>query len=390
MSKEIRDVVIVAYGRSAISKTGKKGALRDANPVDYAGEVLQGVLKKVPQLATEMIDDLIVGCAKPEGVQGHNVARMISLRAGLPYSVPSQTVNRFCSSGLQTISIGANAIAVGEAEVIVAGGVESMSAIPMGTDPKNWNPWIAEHEKGAYLSMGITAENVAEKYDISREEMDAFAVESHVKAAVAQEAGIFDNEIIPVAGIDEEGNPIVFAQDQGIRKNSSMESLAKLPTVFKEEGRVTAGTASQTSNGAAFVVLMTREKAETLGIKPIAVFKGFSVAGVDPALMGLGPIYAVPKILAKTGLTVEDLDVIELNEAFAAQALPCMKELTLDAAKVNPNGGAIALGHPLGATGSILMSKILNQLERTNGKYGLVTMCIGGGMGAAGIVEMCE
>ncbi|ALS00396.1 acetyl-CoA acetyltransferase [Enterococcus silesiacus] len=390
MSKNVRDVVIVAYGRSAISKTGKKGALREANPVDFAGEVLKGVLAKIPELETEAIDDLIVGCAKPEYVQGYNVARIIGLRAGLPWSVAGQTVNRFCSSGLQTISIGANAIAVGQAEVIVAGGVESMSAIPMGSDPKTWNPWVAEHEKGAYMPMGLTAENVAEKYNISREAMDAFAVESHLKATVAQESGVFNKEIIPVSGIDEAGQPIIFDQDQGIRKNSSMESLGKLPTVFKEDGKVTAGTASQTSNGASFVVLMTREKAGNLGIKPIAVFKGFSVAGVDPSLMGIGPIYAVPRVLKQTGLTVDEMDVIELNEAFAAQALPCIKELNFDKEKVNPNGGAIALGHPLGATGSILVSKALNQLERIQGKYGLVTMCIGGGMGAAAVLEMCD
>lgn len=388
MVKELKEVVVVAYGRSAISKSGKTGALRNAHPVDFAGEVLKGVLNKVPKLDTKDIDDLIVGCAKPEGVQGANIGRLIALRAGLPWNVSGQTINRFCSSGLQSISLGANSIAVGESDVIVAGGVESMSAIPMGSNPEHRNAWLDENEPGAYLPMGMTAENVAEKYNISREEMDSFAVESHLKANEAQKKGAFVKEIIPVSGIDDEGNPIEFKEDQGIRPNSSMETLGKLKPVFKEDGVVTAGTASQTSNGASFVVLMSKEKAEELGIEAIAELKGFTVAGVDPSLMGIGPIAAITKLMNNIELSVDDMDVIELNEAFAAQAIPCINELKLNKEIVNPNGGAIALGHPLGATGSILTCKVLNHLEQTKGKYGLVSMCIGGGMGAAAVFEM--
>lgn len=390
MTKELKEVVIVAYGRSAISRTGKKGTLREANPVDYAAEVIQGLLKKVPQLDPEEIDDVVVGCAKPEGVQGYNMGRVITLRAGLPESVSGQTVNRFCSSGLQTISDGANTIAVGQSEVVIAGGVESMSAIPMGSNPDHRNKWVEQNQPGAYLPMGLTAENVADNYHITREQMDQFAVESHQKAAKAQAAGVFKKEIIPVSGIDDDGNPIVFTEDQGIRPNSSMASLGQLNPVFKENGKVTAGTASQTSNGAGFVLMMSKAKAQALGIKPIAIFRGFSVAGVDPALMGIGPIYAIPKVLKQVDLSIDDMDTIELNEAFAAQAIPCIKELAMCEERVNPNGGAIALGHPLGATGGILTCKLLNQLERNSGRYGLVSMCIGGGMGAAAVFEMCQ
>lgn len=386
----INDVYVAAYGRSAIGRSGKKGVLRNMHPVELGGKVLNGVLKKVPKLNTDDIEDVIVGCAQPEGLQGYNMSRLIALRAGLSYNVPGMIINRFCSSGLQSIAIAASMIASGQSDVIAAGGVESMTALPMFGDITHiLEEWVGEHESGAYISMGITAENVAVKYGLTRENLDKMAVESHRKAAIAQDVGKFDNEIIALDGVDEEGNNIIFNKDQGIRRNTTMESLSQLKTVFKEDGVVTAGTASQTSDGAAFVVLMSKEKVEELGIKPIAKFIGYQVAGCDPSLMGLGPIYAVPKVMNTTGLTVDDMDVIELNEAFAAQAIPCINELKLDPAKVNPNGGAIALGHPLGATGAVLSCKALSELERTGGKYALVTMCIGGGMGAAGIYEKC-
>lgn len=384
---QLHDAVVVAYGRSAVAKSGKKGALRSAHPVDYAGQVLDGVLRKIPQLDRTQIEDLIVGCAKPEGVQGFNMARVIALRAGLGWDVPGQTVNRFCSSGLQAISTAANMIMTGQAEIVAAGGVESMTAIPMGSDPAFRDKWVEDHEPGAYMPMGITAENVAERYHVSRSEMDEFAVESHRKAAAAQASGKFDEEIIPVDGVDVEGNPIVFDRDQGIRPDSNVETLAGLKPAFREDGSVTAGQSSQTSDGAGFVILMSREKAEELGLRPQARFVAFSVAGVDPSIMGIGPMKAIPKVMKLTGLTPEDMDVIELNEAFAAQAIPCIRDLKLPKERVNVNGGAVALGHPLGATGAILTCKALSELERRGGRYALISMCIGGGMGAAGILE---
>lgn len=386
MTKNSREAVIVAYGRSAIAKSGKKGYLKDVHPVDYAGTVLKGVLEKIPQLNIKDIEDVIVGCSKPERAQAANISRVIAIRSGLPYSIPGQTVCRFCASGLQSISTAANIIITGQADILVAGGVESMTAIPAGYDPAAINKWIEENTD-LYMSMGLTAEKVAEQYGVKREDMDAFALQSHMRAAAAQDAGIFDAEIIPVEGTDLEGNKIVFDKDQGIRRSTSMESLAGLKTVFKEDGLVTAGTSSQTSDAAAFVVMMSKDKAEELGIKPIAKYIAYAVSGVDPSIMGIGPIEAVPKVMKMSGLRIEDMDVIELNEAFAAQSIPCIKTLGFDIAKVNPNGGAIAMGHPLGATGTILTCKALNQLERINRKYALITMCIGGGMGAAGIFE---
>ena len=384
---ELKDAVIVAYGRSPIAKGGKTGGLRGIHPVDYAAEVLEGVLARVPQLDPADIEDVVVGCAMPEGCQGLNVARNIALRAGLPDTVPGQTVNRYCSSGLQAISTAANMIMTGQAQVMVAGGVESMSAIPMGGNIKAPNEWLVEHKKSVYFPMGLTAEITADRFQVSKEEMDALAVESHRRAAAAQAAGKFDREIVPVHGVDAEGAPKLLTQDEGIRPGTSMEGLAGLKTPFRENGKVTAGTSSQVSDGAGFVVLMSREKAQDLNVKPIARFVAYAVAGVDPAVMGIGPMKAVPKVMALTGLTVDDMDVVELNEAFAAQAIPCMKALGLDPEKTNPNGGAMALGHPLGATGALLTCKILSELDRRNGRYGLVTMCIGGGMGAAGIIE---
>lgn len=388
MANPLENVVIVAYGRSAVAKSGRKGALRLADPIDMAGQILRGVLNRIPELPPQLIEDVIVGCALPEGKQGLNPGKLIAARAGLPKCVPGMTVNRFCSSGLQTIAIAAAQIECGMNDILVAGGFESMSALPMTIDRSaDWSPWIVEHDPDQYIPNGITAENVAAQYHITRGEMDAFAYESHRKAAAAQDAGRFDREIIPLPGVDETGEPIVFDRDQGIRRGTTMESLGNLKPCFAENGSVTAATSSQTSDGAGFVVLMSRQKAAELCVRPLAKFLGFAVTGCDAAYMGLGPVYAVPKVMSLTGLTVQDMDVIELNEAFAAQAIPCIRELHMDPVRVNPNGGAIALGHPLGATGAILTCKALNELERISGRYALVTMCIGGGMGAAGILE---
>ena len=391
MSKRLEHVVVVACGRSAIARSGKKGALRNMHPVDMGGLVLKGILERdLPNLPKELIEDVIVGCAQPDLKQGCNPARAIAIRAGLPYCVPGVQINRFCSSGLQAVAMAAAQIESGMNEILVAGGIESMTAVPANYDRTEFfDPWILDNEPGVYLPMGITAENVAEKYNISREEMDAFAVESHRKAAAARAAGKFKDEIIPLEGVDVDGNGIIFDQDQGIRENSDMETLGKLNPCFLEGGKVTAATSSQTSDGAAFVVLMSDTKAAELGIKPIARFIGFAAVGCDPAYMGEGPMYAVPKVMELTGMKAQEMDVIELNEAFAAQAIPCIRKLGLDPAKVNPNGGAIAMGHPMGATGAFLTCKALNELKRTGGKYALVTMCIGHGMGAAGIYEMC-
>lgn len=385
----LNKAVVVAYGRSAIGRSGKKGALRELHPVDIGGITLKKILDtRLPELDRTLIEDVIVGCAIPEQKQGLNPARLIAARAGLPDSACGLTVDRFCSSGLQAIAIAAAQIESGMSEVLVAGGIESMTALPMTIDRSgDVDEWLMENHPGHYVPMGITAENVAEKYSISREEMDAFAVESHRKAAKAQEEGRFAKEIVPLPGVDADGNAIIFDQDQGIRKNSTVESLATLNPCFKENGSVTAATSSQTSDGAGFVVLMSEEKAKALGIRPIAKLRGFAVGGCNPNYMGLGPIVAVPKVMEQTGLTVDEMDVIELNEAFASQAIQCIRELKLDPEKVNPNGGAIALGHPMGCTGAFLTCKALNELERTDGKYALITMCIGGGMGAAGIYE---
>lgn len=384
--RELKDVVIVAYGRSALARAFK-GSFVKEHPVDFAGQVFSGVLNKLDHFDRALIDDVIVGCAKPEGPQGSNTARLIAARAGIPYSVPAQTLNRFCSSGLQAIATGANAIAVGAADVILAGGVETMTQIPMASDPKDRNAWLSENTE-MYMSMGVTAETVAERYHLTREMLDQMAVDSHRKANDAQAKGKFKDEIIDVVVTDEQGNTRIVNQDEGIRATTSLEKLSTLKTIFKEDGVVTAGTSSQMTDGAAAVLLMSSEKAKELGIKAIAKFLGFQVAGLEPEVMGLGPIKAVPKVLRQTGLALADMDVIELNEAFAAQAIPCIQELGMDINKVNPNGGAMALGHPLGATGAILTCKALSELKRENGKYGLITMCIGGGMGAAGIIEM--
>lgn len=384
--KPLRDAVIVAFGRSACGKA-KKGSLAFTHPIEYAAEVLKGVLAKVPQLNPEDIDDIIVGTAQPYGVTGDNVAKMITLRAKMPECVPAQTVNRFCSSGLQTIATASNAIRCGEADVIVAGGAESMSLVPMTLGGDTADRWLAENT-AAYMPMGVTAENVAERYGFTRSELDSFAIWSHEKADAAQKAGYFDDQIIPVHAIDAEGNTFCFYKDEGIRPGSTLETLATLKTPFKEDGKVTAATSSQMTDGAGFLVLMSDEKAKQLGIKPIARLTHFAASGMDPAYMGLGPIRAVPKVMKLAGQTVADMDVVELNEAFASQAMACIKELRIDRNKLNPMGGALATGHPLGATGAILACKVISYLKRTSGKYGLITMCIGGGQGAAGIIEM--
>ena len=391
----MRDAVIVAFGRSATGKS-PKGILKDTRPEEYAAEVIKGVLAKVPQLDPAMIDDVIFGCAFPEAEQGLNVARSISLRAGLPYSVPAQTVNRFCSSGLQTIASGANAIMCGQADVILAGGVETMSKVPMGGNLLTPTPRMMEESPQEQPAMGTTAENVAEKYGVTREEQDAFAMNSHIKAAKAQADGKFDDQIIPVSAVrvayDEGGKAytkvVPFAKDEGVRPGISMEALAKLPTVFKKNGTVTPGNASQMNDAAAAVVLMSAEKAEELGVKPLARFVAFTTAGVDPALMGIGPVEAIPKVLKLAGLTKEDIGLFELNEAFASQALACIRELGLNEDIVNVNGGAIALGHPLGCTGSLLTAKLLSEMALRKCRYGVVSMCIGGGMGAAAVFEL--
>ena len=389
MAKPLSKTVVVAYGRSAVAKSGKKGALRNLHPIDMGGLVLKGVMEKIPKLDPALVEDVILGCAIPEAKQGLNPARLGAARAGLPYTACGLTVDRFCSSSLQAVALAAWQIEAGQADCIVAGGIESMTALPMTLDRSgDMDPWLLEHDPAQYISKGETAENVAEKYNVTREEMDRLALESHRKAAAAQDAGYFDEQIIPLPGVDVDGNPIVFDKDQGIRRSTTLEALAGLKPCFKEGGLVTAATSSQTSDAAAFVVLMRDSKAKELGIRPVAELLSFAVAGCEPDYMGLGPIYAAPKALEKAGLTVADMDVVELNEAFAAQAIPCMRTLGLDPAKTNPNGGAMALGHPQGATGAFLTIKALNELRRTGGKYAMVSMFIGGGMGAAGIYKL--
>lgn len=393
----MREAVIVAYGRSAIGRA-PRGILRYTRPEDFGAQIVQGVLAKAPQVKPEYIEDFIVGNAFPEGEQGSNLARIILMRAGLPDSVAGQTVNRFCSSGLQSIAMVANSIMAGQVEVALAGGVESMSMIPMGGNRYAPNPYLMEHRPEAYTAMGLTAENVADRYGVTRQMQDELAVESHRRAAKAQAEGKFTDEIITVDAVkvvnDESGQVqstvVKFAKDEGIRPDASLEGLAKLKTIFKKNGSVTAGNSSQMSDGAAAVLMMSAAKAKELGIKPLAIFRSFAVAGVAPDVMGIGPIAAIPKAIKLAGLTMQDIDLIELNEAFASQAIACMNTLELDPTITNVNGGAIALGHPLGCTGSLLTAKLIAELTRRNGKYGLISMCIGGGMGAAGVFELCN
>jgi len=383
----IREAVIVAYGRTPTSRA-RKGGLAFTHPVDFSAQALRGVLDKVPALKPEMIDDVIVGCAMPINQLSMNTARLIVNRAQLPDSVPAQTINRFCSSSLQGIATAANAIISGAQDVVIAGGVESMTHCFAPYPEDFMNKWLMENYIGAYMSMGETAERVAEKYGITRVMMEEMAVESNAKAHAAQVNGKLAQSIIPIQATDAEGNTVTFSADDGIRPGTSLESLKDLKPAFRENGLVTAATSSQTTDAAAFVVVMSSEKAAELGIKPIAKFIRFEVAGCDATLMGIGPIYAIPKVMEKSGFTIQDMDVIELNEAFAAQALACINELGLPREKVNPYGGAMALGHPMGATGAFLTGKALDYLSDNGGKYALVSMCIGGGMGAACIFEM--
>ena len=390
----MREAVIVSAVRTAVGRA-PRGALKHTRPDEIGALVLKEAVNRAKGLAAEEIDDVIIGCAFPEGEQGLNMARVLALRAGFPDSVPGQTVNRFCSSGLQSIATAAHTIACGGADVIVAGGVEFMSFVPiMGLTPSP-NPHIAEHQPEIFTSMGLTAENVAERFNISREDQDRFALRSHQNAARAIKEGKFRDEILPVPAripdFTPEGRPIykevVFDTDEGVRFDTSLEALSKLKPVFRSDGVVTAGNSSQTSDGAAAVVIMSRQKAEEKGLKPLAVFRAHAVAGVPPDIMGVGPVYAVPKALKLAGLSLDKIDLIELNEAFAAQALYVIRESGMSLDRVNVNGGAIAMGHPLGCTGTKLTTTILHEMARQKARYGLVTMCIGFGMGAAGIFE---
>ncbi|HEH8069776.1 TPA: thiolase family protein [Staphylococcus aureus] len=391
----MQEAYIVAYGRSAAAKA-KQGALFHERPDDVAAKVLQGVLKRIDgKFNKNMIEDVIVGTAFPEGLQGQNIARTIALLTGLSDTVPGQTVNRYCSSGLQTIAIAANQIMAGQGDILVAGGVELMSAVPMGGNEPTNNPTLQYDDIGASYPMGLTAENVASQFDVSREDQDAYAVRSHQRAYEAQRDGRFNDEIIPIqvnsveytnAGPKVHTN--IFDQDEFIRPDTTMEALAKLRTVFKADGTVTAGTSAPLSDGAGFVVLMSGDKVKELGVTPIARFVGYKAVGVDPKIMGIGPAYAIPEVLSLSNLSVEDIDLIELNEAFASQTIASIKEVGLDISRTNVNGGAIALGHPLGATGAMLTARLLNEMgRRPDSRYGLVTMCIGVGMGAAAIFE---
>jgi acetyl-CoA acyltransferase len=368
--------------------------LRATRPDDLAAVAIKGALDRIPQLDKKEIEDVIIGCATPEAEQGMNVARIASLRAGLPVEVSAMTINRFCSSGLQAISLAVDSLAAGRAEVAIGGGTESMSMIPMGGNKVSINPWLMDNYPDSYLSMGLTAERLAKRFGISREQADEFSLNSHKKAIAAIQGGRFEDEIVPVPvsfttpnGSKPKRTEIIFKVDEGPRADSTLEALAALKPAFHAKGSVTAGNSSQTSDGAAATVVMSSDKARQLGIKPMARFVAFATAGYLPEEMGLGPVYAIPKVLKMAGLKLENIDVIELNEAFAAQALSVIKEAGLDINKINPNGGAVALGHPLGCTGAKLTATILRELKRRNGRYGIVTMCIGGGMGAAGIFE---
>lgn len=391
----MREAVIVGGVRTAVGKA-PRGALKDTRPEEMAALVIKGVLAKVPVLNPAEIEDVIFGCAFPEGEQGMNIGRVAALRAGLPVQVAGQTVNRFCASGLQAVAIGAQAIMTGMAEVVVAGGVESMSLVPMGGNKLTPDPYLVEHMPQAYLSMGLTAEKVAKRYGITREDQDRFALASHRKAA--QAINLFQTEIIPLELVQkdwQEGKGVItkkrtFDRDEGVRGDTSLEALAALKPAFHAKGSVTAGNSSQTSDGAAGLLLMTAQKAASLGVTPMAVFRSFAVAGVEPEVMGIGPVKAIPKALSLAGVTQDQVDLYELNEAFAAQALAVIKELELDGERVNVNGGAIALGHPLGCTGAKLTVSLLGEMQRRGSRFGVVSMCIGGGMGAAAVFERTQ
>jgi acetyl-CoA acyltransferase len=390
----MKDAFIVSAMRTAVGKA-PNGALRSTRPDDLGAIALRGALDRVPELDVKRIEDVIFGCAMPEAEQGLNLARIISLRAGLPVEASAMTINRYCASGLQSIALAAERIRGGSAEVIVAGGAESMTMIPMGGNKIAANPWLVDHYPDSYMSMGLTAERVAKHYGISREASDQFALASHQKALAAIREGRFEDEIVPVTVTnctvenesDAKSGGREFRTDEGPRSDTSYEALAKLRPVFHAKGIVTAGNSSQMSDGAAAAVVVSEEVAASLGLTPQARLVAFATAGCLPEEMGVGPVYAIPKALKQAGLTLDQMDVIELNEAFAAQTLAVMKLLQMDEGKVNVNGGAIALGHPLGCTGAKLTATILRELKRRKKKYGLVTMCVGGGMGAAGIFE---
>ena len=391
MKQMTPNVVIVSAVRTAVGRAGR-GTLKNTRPDELAAAALRGAVEKLPQLDLEAIDDVIIGCATHEGPQGYNVARIASSRAGLPVSVPAITINRFCASGLETIAMGAEQILSGRSEIVIAGGVESMSQVPFGANLSP-NPTLIEHAPDAYLSMGLTAENLARKYDISRTAQDTYAYESHRKAIAAIDAGKFRKEIVPLiiedTSFNSEGTSetvsSVFDTDEGPRRDTSPEALASLKPVFHVDGTVTAGNASQMSDAAAAVILMSEERAKATGYDPLARFASYATAGVPPEIMGIGPVPAIPKALASAGLTLDDIDVIELNEAFAVQALSVIQGAELPTEKVNVNGGAVALGHPLGCTGTKLTVSLINEMRRQNHQYGMVTMCVGGGMGAAGV-----
>ncbi len=389
----MHEVVLVSAVRTPVGKA-YKGTLRATRPDDLAAVAIKGALERVPQVDPKEIEDVILGCAMPEAEQGMNVARIASLRAGLPVEISAMTINRFCSSGLQSIAMAAERIMAGGAETIVAGGVESMTMIPMGGHKVSANPWLVGNYPDAYLSMGLTAERVGKRFNITREMQDEFSVASHKKAIAAIQAGKFDDEIVPVPvsfttpnGSKPKRTDIVFKMDEGPRADTSLEALLALKPAFHAKGTVTAGNSSQMSDGAAAAVVMSAERAKALGLKPLARYVAFATAGYLPEEMGVGPVYAIPKALKMAGLKLSDIDVIELNEAFAAQSLAVIQEAKLDPGRINVNGGAIALGHPLGCTGAKLTAAILRELKRRKGRYGMVTMCVGGGMGAAGIFE---
>jgi acetyl-CoA acyltransferase len=388
------EAVIIDCVRTAVGKA-PKGTLRQTRPDDLAAIVMRALIQKYPQVPVSEIEDVILGCASPEAESGMNMARVAALRAGLPDVVPGVTINRFCSSGLQSIAMAADRIRSGGAEIIIAGGAESMSLLPMSGHKFAPNPWMVDHLPQIYMGMGLTAEEVQRKYNVTREDADQFAYRSHQNALRAQSEGSFDDEIVPVeietttlnGSRKPETRTAVFKKDEGPRADTSAEALAKLRPVFDANGTVTAGNSSQTSDGAAAALVMSDKKAKELGLKPKARFVSFAVGGVPPEIMGIGPIVAIPKALALAGLKLDDIGVIELNEAFAVQALAVIRHLGINPDRVNPNGGAIALGHPLGCTGSKLTATILREMSRRNHKYGMVTMCVGGGQGATGIFE---
>jgi acetyl-CoA acyltransferase len=389
----MQDAVIVSAVRTAVGKA-PKGTLSVMRPDELGAAAIKAALDRIPQFDANLVDDVIIGCAMPEGEQGMNVARISSLRAGIPVEASAVTVNRFCSSGLQAIAYGAERIMLGQGRAAVAGGTESMSMVPMGGNKISPNPSLVSSYPDVYLSTGLVAENHARESTVSRAEQDEFALRSHQRAVKAIEKGHFKNEIVPltVRTVQQNnGKPAVkeltFDTDEGPRRDTSIEALAKLKPAFHVSGTVTAGNSSQTSDGAAATIITSAELAKERGLTPLARFVGYATAGVKPELFGIGPVPAIRKVLKQTGLTLDQIDLIELNEAFAAQALACMKELGLDPDKVNVNGGAIALGHPLGCTGAKLTATIINEMHRRKARYGMVTMCVGGGMGAAGIFE---